>query len=449
MPKKTQFEEIYSLVKFTDQYKDIIFYIEDLSGLIGINFAHIIRKEGNLLSIIRSYSGDIQVDQIPIHKVWLIVADNEIILDRRKNYQGPKDLSIPELKNISSDPSPYLPLIQAVHQYNWTGELSERLFSNITHLEKNGLHLYNYNQRVLVDRDHPILIRCRGLILTGSGKVVNYPFDRFFNHFEKEANRIDWNSAWVLEKVDGSLICVFHYDNEWQVTTRGAFYPLLDTNWVNFEVVFRSLFKSFDKLDSNLCYMFEIVSQKNPNITFYNEEYVVLIGIRNVTTLEEILPSIDITDHLEVRHPNAFKAMNLDDCLNLLKNLKDDEEGLVVVDKKFNRIKIKQESFFKLMKIKELNEQELFEYVIGLSEIDAELIQRDLAVVDKISQIRSHWENVSARIEEIYVSLTSRDIDRKEFAVQALKYPFKSVLFAKLDSKPYMHKLAWDAVSNW
>ena len=95
--------------------------------------------------------------------------------------------------------------------------------NNILHKQWDDLHLYNYGDMVLVPRDHPILVRCRGLIVTGEGNVVNYPFDRFFNDFEVEGASIDWQSARIYEKVDVTMISVWYY-NGWQVTTRGSFY---------------------------------------------------------------------------------------------------------------------------------------------------------------------------------------------------------------------------------
>jgi len=90
--------------------------------------------------------------------------------------------------------------------------------------EKDGFYIYNYGNAVLVPRNDELIRMCRGLILDGTGKVMNYPFERFFNFHEKECDKVDIENADILEKLDGSLISVWHTGTEWEVTTRGSFY---------------------------------------------------------------------------------------------------------------------------------------------------------------------------------------------------------------------------------
>jgi hypothetical protein len=41
-------------------------------------------------------------------------------------------------------------------------------------------------------------------------KVMSLAFKKFFNSEEGNAHKIDWNTAKVLEKLDGSLIQVYY-----------------------------------------------------------------------------------------------------------------------------------------------------------------------------------------------------------------------------------------------
>ncbi len=51
---------------------------------------------------------------------------------------------------------------------------------------------------------------CRGIILEkGTWKVMSMAFTKFFNSGESNAHKIDWSTAQILEKVDGSLITVY------------------------------------------------------------------------------------------------------------------------------------------------------------------------------------------------------------------------------------------------
>ena len=52
-------------------------------------------------------------------------------------------------------------------------------------------------------------LQCRGLILRkDTNQPVCVPFYKFFNLGEEQAHAIDWGTASVYEKVDGSLIKV-------------------------------------------------------------------------------------------------------------------------------------------------------------------------------------------------------------------------------------------------
>jgi len=51
---------------------------------------------------------------------------------------------------------------------------------------------------------------------------VAYPFNKFFNFGEEYADNIDWESAHVLEKVDGSLIKVYFHNGAWCVGTNNT-----------------------------------------------------------------------------------------------------------------------------------------------------------------------------------------------------------------------------------
>src|ERR1035438_2036279 len=73
-------------------------------------------------------------------------------------------------------------------------------------------------------KSDPIIRESRGLILNedDNWNVVAYPFNRFFNEGEGCADTIDWSTAKVQEKVDGTLIIMYWYDNIWQIATRGS-----------------------------------------------------------------------------------------------------------------------------------------------------------------------------------------------------------------------------------
>jgi len=329
-------------------------------------------------------------------------------------------------------------LEKAFTKNNWVGwENNPDLNANLTHKEKNGLHLYNYNDCILVQRDHPVLMKCRGLIVDEHGKIMNYPFERFFNSFEKECIKIDWKTAVAQEKIDGSLVCVSWSGNNWEVTTRGAFYPL-ETSPVDFAKLFKKQFSKFGELEKTICYMFELVSKDNRIITLYKDEFVVLLGARDLKTFKEISQGKldDWANSLNVRRPKQYKVIDLDNSKKLFEKMKKDEEGLVIVDSAFDRLKLKQESYYTLSKIRALKNSGIFDFILGRTELDAEFIEAFPEVKERINELTVFWKNKKLEVNKIFDNLKGlADKSRKAFALEAVKYNCKGELFALLDNK--------------
>ena len=308
-------------------------------------------------------------------------------------------------------------------------EDTEELWSSISEKEHNNMLLYNYKDYLGVPRNNPVIMVCRGLVLTADGDVLCYPFNRFFNDFEAECLPIMWESAKMYEKVDGSLLNVWWAGTQWEVTTRGSFYyNVQDTN---FKQLFLKLFSNFEGLNKNNTYMFELVTRQNRIVTHYDEEFVVLLGVRNNTTLKEYSNTdIDVlASRLEILRPNKYDAKDITSCRLLFEGLKDDEEGFVVVDEDFNRMKMKQESYFQLSKIVNLNDQAIYEHVIGVKPADSELIAKLPEVQNKIKRITSERLLVKELILKAFRPI--KDLaSRKEFAMAVVNSPYKSMLFS-------------------
>jgi len=93
---------------------------------------------------------------------------------------------------------------------------------NITIKRDNGLVMFYYTSDT--DLQKPLAHECRGIILdeTDHFKAVCVPFFRFGNYGEPHTDSIDWKSAKVQEKIDGSLIKVWYHKNEWRIGVRSC-----------------------------------------------------------------------------------------------------------------------------------------------------------------------------------------------------------------------------------
>ena len=87
-----------------------------------------------------------------------------------------------------------------------------------------GLTMYRYTDRCLYDAAwDETTIAARGLILSHEEKrIVATPFPKFFNYGERAAPIPDLPFE-ATEKIDGSLIILFHHEGRWRAVTRGAF----------------------------------------------------------------------------------------------------------------------------------------------------------------------------------------------------------------------------------
>ena len=231
---------------------------------------------------------------------------------------------------------------------DWREVLSKKPYS-IKIKDDGPYTLFMYNQ-IESDFYNPIVKECRGVILDISGeepRVVCRAFDKFGNYGEGYADEIDWESARVQEKVDGSIMKLWFDNGKWHVSTNScidAFKANLSNTNLNFGSLFTQAFPTelLVEMDQDYTYIFELVSPYNRVVINYGKTAIYSLGKRNNLTGEEV----DAED-LGLPRPDSYPLSSLEDCIEAAAALNDmdsDEvnyEGFVVVDKFYHRIKIK------------------------------------------------------------------------------------------------------------
>lgn len=214
----------------------------------------------------------------------------------------------------------------------------------------HNLVMLKYNQ---LDSDfHEEIVReCRGLIFDEDTlKPVSVPFFKFGNYGESYCPEIDWESAVITEKRDGSLIKVVKLDGNYLISTNGcidAFKAPLQNDLLcpynsYGELFFNAICLGDRKslLKEGKTYMFELTSPYNRVVVPYNDVEIALIGIRDNKSLqEELIYDSELKDSFLLPKRYGFKT--LEECIKSAHSLPYSEEGYVVVDKHFNRVKIK------------------------------------------------------------------------------------------------------------
>ncbi len=218
--------------------------------------------------------------------------------------------------------------------------------------------LLKYNQ-IDSDFNQEICKECRGLIIN---KHIHTPvalsFYKFFNIEESFAVNIDWSTAQVQEKIDGSKILIWFDDiNEnWRISTSGclnAYSTYIENILVTKPISFGELFemalknhninikKFFTSLNKYKCYTFELVSPINKVVIPYERTDIYLIGQRDVRTFVEEEPRINFN----IRKPQLYNLNSEKECWEALDKMDWNQEGFVVVDNKWNRVKIKNKKY--------------------------------------------------------------------------------------------------------
>ncbi len=302
-----------------------------------------------------------------------------------------------------------------------------------------GYIMLSYSQ-VESDFLNDIVRECRGLVLEdGTFRPVCVPFFKFGNYGESYVPAIDWASARTQEKIDGSLIKLWFDREKWHVSTNGTIDAgkailtrtdlfgdcTYETFYDLFEDARRRAGLDLSALDKNRTYMFELVSPYNKVVILYPELDIYHIGTRDNNTLEEL--DVDIG----VKKPKEFPLGDLAGCIAAATALPADKEGYVVVDKFYNRVKIKNPAYVALHRFKNNNEPNLSalvklvregetaEFLVYFPECTAAITDCEKAVADIIAELERATEELSRRTFET----------RKDFALAVKDMPFSAFFF--------------------
>lgn len=218
--------------------------------------------------------------------------------------------------------------------------------------QDNDLTLLKYHQ-FETPRNH-LTNQCRGTIVNDE-RIVCRGFYRFFNYGEEEASVIDWDTAVVQEKLDGSLIRFFFYHGWWHIATNGIidahdadmegvkynnFYDL-----VNDYLESNNLWDELQKFDPDYTYLFELTSPYNRVVVPYkNTTLTFITRIHNETGKE----AGNHTNFQSVKEYHIGK----DECFKKVDEMPYSEEGYVVKDGNNNRIKVKSPAYVRVHRIK-------------------------------------------------------------------------------------------------
>lgn len=314
-----------------------------------------------------------------------------------------------------------------------------------------------YEHKVLLKYDQlvsPTLMsnievqECRGLILEkGTWNVMSLAFTKFFNSEEGNAAKIDWNTAHVLEKLDGTMIQVYWdwHVNKWFAATTGTAEGEGEVNNKN-GTTFNDLFwdtvnnkYTFNEclLNKDLIYVFELTTPYNIVVKPHGESSATLLTVRNRKTLVELSgKALEMTAvSLDIPLVKTFdmNAKNVGHLLKTFEGMPWSEEGYVVRDANFNRIKIKNPAYVHAHHLKGkmgnhhimgiIKTNEIEEFIATFKEREEEIRQLEKAYNTLRDKLSKSWE-------ELYL-LKPKNItpqEKKRFAMNVFEFVDKNEL---------------------
>lgn len=284
----------------------------------------------------------------------------------------------------------------------------------------------DYDSKILLKYDQidssmgeTIVQECRGLILEkGTWDIMCLSFFKFFNAEEGHAAKVNWDTAKVLAKEDGSMIQVYWDWNkeEWFAATTGTAEGEGEVN-NKLGTTFNELFwktvnnkYSFNDclLDKDHVYVFELMTPYNIVVTPHGESKVSLLTVRNRKTLKEVswkdLEMIAIS--LGVPLVKAFD-MNVDNVGAIKRTFEGmpfTEEGYVVVDANHNRIKIKNPAYVSAHHLKGkmanhhimgiIKTNECDEFIATFKEREKEIRELESGYQNLLNNLSNCWDEL-------------------------------------------------------
>lgn len=285
-----------------------------------------------------------------------------------------------------------------------------------------------YDKKVLLKYDQlssPTLMankevqECRGLILEkGTWKVMSLAFTKFFNSEEGNAHKIDWDTAHVLEKLDGSCIQLYWDWNkeQWFAATTGTAEGEGEVN-NKLGTTFNQLFwntvtEKYDFKKENLnklfCYVFELTTPYNIVVKPHGESAASLLMVRNLLTLEEVPfeALTGIADSLGVPRVKSYdlNAKNVGALLRTFENMVWHDEGYVVVDANFNRVKIKNPAYVAVHHLKGKTAEHNIMTIVKTNEIE-EFAATFPDRKDELVKLKANYDALIAKLDLVWAEL--------------------------------------------
>lgn len=220
-------------------------------------------------------------------------------------------------------------------------------------MDEAGLTLYCYTQRAFYagigTRWDGRVAAARGLVYAPDGRLLCLPFPKFSNVGEHEGvlpHTLPKGSARITEKLDGSMIAVWHDGQRWRTSTKGAFaspQAVWARQWMEDQIdgdaldVYRGRTLLFEALYPKGTFEDDLV------VDYGGRTGLVLLAAYDVEARRELAWSAvdDMASALGVPRPSVHPFTSVEDALGAAERIGLESEGYVVQFTDGLRVKVK------------------------------------------------------------------------------------------------------------
>jgi hypothetical protein len=297
-------------------------------------------------------------------------------------------------------------------------------------IKEFSLKTREYEHKILLKYDQlvsptlmalPEMQDCRGIILEkGTWNVMSLAFRKFFNSEEGNAAKIDWNTAKVLEKLDGTMIQVYWdwHANKWFAATTGTAEGEGEVNNKN-GTTFNDLFwdtlnnkYTFNEclLNKDYIYVFELTTPYNIVVKPHGESSATLLTVRDRETLVELsgkdLEMAAISIGVPLVKSFDINASNVGHLLKTFEGMPWSEEGYVVRDGNDNRVKVKNPAYVAVHHLKGKTAEHNILTIVKTNEIE-EFAATFPERTEELNRLKEGYDGLIAKLNGVWSELQS------------------------------------------
>jgi hypothetical protein len=297
----------------------------------------------------------------------------------------------------------------------------------VTVNEHDGLVLLKYSPVIYETGWNKLALLCRGKVIEmNTGRIVSYPYDKFFNINENENYRAsliaelmdEAKDIIVTDKKDGSLIAVSRMQNgKLLVTTNGSF----DNMHIDLakDMIKNQYPLFYNNAEYCKTYIFEIVHPDDKHCISYGDtKKMFLHGVRNLNDYS-LLSYDDMQIIAEKYELDLIEReyLDLDSMQAKVHELNANKEGWVVrivgYDGSEKIVKIKYDEYFMIhrlrcgVNVKKIYNHYVFEQDIQdmLSLMPADIKDATLSVIEEINISR---QKIAKRVEDVAIIIGNK-----------------------------------------